>query len=168
EDGIRDFHVTGVQTCALPIFELREDAFGVVHVDAAGNTVATRDEAADTLMGIFVDFTTGSAPSTGLEGAIETSVEVTSLHIPEDRSAFQAETFAQGELPRVEILMSATAPAGVPLEYRYRLALGGWSEWQDSPYAVIESPVLLLQQEHLIMARARVKGDPRSEDKSSA
>src|SRR5207302_5035528 len=22
EDGIRDFHVTGVQTCALPIFEL--------------------------------------------------------------------------------------------------------------------------------------------------
>src|SRR5690606_30648415 len=26
EDGIRDFHVTGVQTCALPIFrDLRED-----------------------------------------------------------------------------------------------------------------------------------------------
>src|SRR5690606_39431203 len=23
EDGIRDFHVTGVQTCALPIFRLR-------------------------------------------------------------------------------------------------------------------------------------------------
>src|SRR5207302_7631504 len=25
EDGIRDFHVTGVQTCALPIFRLGED-----------------------------------------------------------------------------------------------------------------------------------------------
>src|SRR5690606_39550397 len=24
EDGIRDFHVTGVQTCALPIFDGRE------------------------------------------------------------------------------------------------------------------------------------------------
>src|SRR5690606_39834485 len=23
EDGIRDFHVTGVQTCALPIYEVR-------------------------------------------------------------------------------------------------------------------------------------------------
>src|SRR5690606_40645992 len=23
EDGIRDFHVTGVQTCALPIFEMK-------------------------------------------------------------------------------------------------------------------------------------------------
>src|SRR5690606_40681204 len=26
EDGIRDFHVTGVQTCALPILELRSRA----------------------------------------------------------------------------------------------------------------------------------------------
>src|SRR5690606_40756569 len=25
EDGIRDFHVTGVQTCALPIFERYEE-----------------------------------------------------------------------------------------------------------------------------------------------
>src|SRR5207302_7584017 len=25
EDGIRDFHVTGVQTCALPIFELAKE-----------------------------------------------------------------------------------------------------------------------------------------------
>src|SRR5690606_39672646 len=27
EDGIRDFHVTGVQTCALPIFNLCEDRY---------------------------------------------------------------------------------------------------------------------------------------------
>src|SRR5690606_40639965 len=26
EDGIRDFHVTGVQTCALPIFEIEWEA----------------------------------------------------------------------------------------------------------------------------------------------
>src|SRR5690606_40922038 len=30
EDGIRDFHVTGVQTCALPIYELSPF---VAHVD---------------------------------------------------------------------------------------------------------------------------------------
>src|SRR5690606_41047966 len=32
EDGIRDFHVTGVQTCALPIFDSSKDfrnAFGL-------------------------------------------------------------------------------------------------------------------------------------------
>jgi MYXO-CTERM domain-containing protein len=154
----------------LPLgIELRQDAFGVVHVNEAGGTVASRDAAHDTFMGIFVDFTSGGAGGTGgLTAALETTVDVTSLHIPEDRSAFQAETFGEGELPRVEFVMNANAPAGVPLEYRYRLALGGWSKWQDSPYAVIESPLLLLQQEHMIMARARVKGDPRSEDKSSA
>src|SRR5690606_40119515 len=32
EDGIRDFHVTGVQTCALPIFDLhRADTEAYVH-----------------------------------------------------------------------------------------------------------------------------------------
>src|SRR5207302_7581634 len=38
EDGIRDFHVTGVQTCALPIlFRLRpDDRHAVVHVAGTG------------------------------------------------------------------------------------------------------------------------------------
>src|SRR5690606_39357391 len=36
EDGIRDFHVTGVQTCALPIFVLEADLdVGVGIVGAA-------------------------------------------------------------------------------------------------------------------------------------
>src|SRR5690606_41015491 len=30
EDGIRDFHVTGVQTCALPIYLFGESGFGVI------------------------------------------------------------------------------------------------------------------------------------------
>src|SRR6266511_4888246 len=37
EDGIRDFHVTGVQTCALPICAHRAaEARAVEHVEAAG------------------------------------------------------------------------------------------------------------------------------------
>src|SRR5690606_40357885 len=37
EDGIRDFHVTGVQTCALPIFTGRaERAEGTIDLVAAG------------------------------------------------------------------------------------------------------------------------------------
>src|SRR5690606_40025881 len=31
EDGIRDFHVTGVQTCALPIYTLMYDLEGNAH-----------------------------------------------------------------------------------------------------------------------------------------
>src|SRR5690606_39761397 len=37
EDGIRDFHVTGVQTCALPIFAPQE---GDETLDAKGKLVA--------------------------------------------------------------------------------------------------------------------------------
>src|SRR5690606_39528233 len=37
EDGIRDFHVTGVQTCALPIFHSRSE-----RLDATGNPAHLR------------------------------------------------------------------------------------------------------------------------------
>src|SRR5690606_16218551 len=40
EDGIRDFHVTGVQTCALPIFS--RDASGVTATLASGETIQAR------------------------------------------------------------------------------------------------------------------------------
>src|SRR5690606_40705759 len=33
EDGIRDFHVTGVQTCALPIFQIKDDLFDYGDID---------------------------------------------------------------------------------------------------------------------------------------
>src|SRR5690606_41202674 len=33
EDGIRDFHVTGVQTCALPISDVKFHDLGLVIVD---------------------------------------------------------------------------------------------------------------------------------------
>src|SRR5690606_40499731 len=41
EDGIRDFHVTGVQTCALPIF-----SFGQARTGRRLPTVFSADEAA--------------------------------------------------------------------------------------------------------------------------
>lgn len=149
--------------------ELRDDALAAVYTNASGATIPARDENGHAFLGVFVDFAGGTGGGgSPLTAAVDTQVDITSVYIPEDKSAFAAETFGQGELPRVEFVMSASAPAGVPVEYRYRLALGGWSEWQDSPYGVIEDPLLLLQQEHTIFARARVKGEPRTEDRSSA
>src|SRR5436309_4064617 len=40
EDGIRDFHVTGVQTCALPIFTLASLAIGWIGEPAIAALVA--------------------------------------------------------------------------------------------------------------------------------
>src|SRR5258707_2129029 len=37
EDGIRDIGVTGVQTCALPIYTGRASAHSPVHLKAAGH-----------------------------------------------------------------------------------------------------------------------------------
>src|SRR5690606_39734988 len=36
EDGIRDFHVTGVQTCALPILIMLQVARALAHAHAGG------------------------------------------------------------------------------------------------------------------------------------
>src|SRR5690606_2788251 len=38
EDGIRDFHVTGVQTCALPIFALTREGGRLILVGGAAKT----------------------------------------------------------------------------------------------------------------------------------
>src|SRR6266511_3373575 len=42
EDGIRAFHVTGVQTCALPISSLRRRSFEGAHATGAGSTSRRR------------------------------------------------------------------------------------------------------------------------------
>src|SRR5207245_6202213 len=42
EDGIRDATVTGVQTCALPIFRLRSGEFLIRALSTAGNFLFTR------------------------------------------------------------------------------------------------------------------------------
>src|SRR5690606_39744650 len=44
EDGIRDFHVTGVQTCALPIFTTYSGKCSIVHTLADGSKVSYDDK----------------------------------------------------------------------------------------------------------------------------
>src|SRR5690606_40680693 len=53
EDGIRDFHVTGVQTCALPISR------------RAGRDRGSRDRS-----GLHADYVSGCAVSPGPEAAL--------------------------------------------------------------------------------------------------
>src|SRR5690606_40094781 len=45
EDGIRDFHVTGVQTCALPIYAVKERDKGISYM------FAVIDKKTDTIVG---------------------------------------------------------------------------------------------------------------------
>src|SRR5690606_40684919 len=82
EDGIRDFHVTGVQTCALPISRMTEFKFvqqplrGIVvplvtplrdydTLDVAGTERLIEHVIAGGVRGIFILGTTGEAPKIG-------------------------------------------------------------------------------------------------------
>src|SRR5690606_40674134 len=40
EDGIRDFHVTGVQTCALPIYDLGQCGADILHAKAEVHAIS--------------------------------------------------------------------------------------------------------------------------------
>src|SRR5690606_40429556 len=56
EDGIRDFHVTGVQTCALPILSVPEDDYlqlEVTATDQNGRILTRGTEHEDTRYLIF-------------------------------------------------------------------------------------------------------------------
>src|SRR5690606_39974111 len=65
EDGIRDFHVTGVQTCALPIFAFKQDAAGgypinnfvsqLKNVKITGNKAVRDDGHYTEAGGVYVD-----------------------------------------------------------------------------------------------------------------
>ena len=57
EDGIRDYDVTGVQTCALPIF------FGIVDVQADGAFSSSQIGKQDALIGMFRAVRPGREPS---------------------------------------------------------------------------------------------------------
>src|SRR5215467_5416399 len=54
EDGIRDYKVTGVQTCALPIYDAVaaiDDALAVLRAPEAGSAVDTEATVGDVLAG---------------------------------------------------------------------------------------------------------------------
>jgi MYXO-CTERM domain-containing protein len=125
------------------------------------------DSTTERFLGIFIDLSPATPP-TALSARAETSVEVTSVTLPEDKTGFNVHTFQQGPAPTVEIAMSATGPEGAEYEYSYRLTNTGWSEWSSSPYAVIQDPSLFMQQWHTVYARARIKGVPHSVDYTTA
>src|SRR5690606_27274153 len=61
EDGIRDFHVTGVQTCALPIFIIAEMKRGngiMTHADLANYHAVWREP----IVGTYKDYKIISMP----------------------------------------------------------------------------------------------------------
>jgi MYXO-CTERM domain-containing protein len=117
-------------------------------------------------LGVFLDMAMPTAAP--LVQRAETQLELVRVSIPEDTRAFQLATFGQGEIPTVEIAMSADGPAGVEYEYQYRVDRGFWSDWGRSPYAIISELSFVLEGRHSVEARARVVGSTASADLTPA
>src|SRR5690625_3586867 len=67
EDGIRDGHVTGVQTCALPIFELEGLAAGAATIGCCAQ---------------MIGFATISYKDNGLKGVLALGLGTSMLQMP--------------------------------------------------------------------------------------
>src|SRR5690606_40557944 len=67
EDGIRDFHVTGVQTCALPILQnkdvLLRQAAGLPFYNLSRQSFATIGASAPDVERNLVDYINGFSPN---------------------------------------------------------------------------------------------------------
>jgi MYXO-CTERM domain-containing protein len=138
-----------------------------IRIDFSGDSFMPFEEAGGhPFLGVFFNLVT--AQGGGLTQRPETTVEVTSVTIPEDHTAFAAATLGEGPLPRIEIAMDATGPEGAEYEFSYRTSLSGWSEWSRSKYAVIEHRGLVMQQRQRVYARARIVGAEMGTDFSSA
>src|SRR5690606_40604267 len=81
EDGIRDFHVTGVQTCALPIFASSESALCRAGVTSAARAIALGARLLGAGISLITSSSRGDAPcsdSSAAENAAGRSEEHTS------------------------------------------------------------------------------------------
>src|SRR5690606_40526065 len=78
-DGIRDLHVTGVQTCALPIFDLQIRPLA----DSRAGQIALQTGAVDVILSDFV-WVSIQRNQDNMVSSVPHSLEVGGLMVPPD------------------------------------------------------------------------------------
>ncbi|AKF05600.1 hypothetical protein [Sandaracinus amylolyticus] len=117
----------------------------------------------ESFLGIFANLRlAGSA----IVSPVETSLEVSDLEL--DHESMALETWAQGDGNSVWLHFGAEGAPGAEYEYSYRIDGMTWSRWTSDPRVRIDDDVLLLQARHVIEARARIRGEGDSVDRSPA
>src|SRR5256884_2817958 len=121
EDGIRDVAVTGVQTCALPIFDPFSKTFWIflsnrVHPDRRGNVLPLEGRlanlAAEAVIGFNFSYVPGSlAPHTGEESAspsVKTPAVLKSVEVLDGIDVLEKQHFALLKGLRVGLITNHT------------------------------------------------------------
>jgi MYXO-CTERM domain-containing protein len=148
----------GLSPISLPDlmgFELMVPDGGIVGVTDSG----------EEFLGIFANLAIASGAGT-LVAEVDTHARIDDVRI--DPNALRLETFAEGETPRVRVVVDPDGPAGVEYEHSYRLDGLQWSPWMRGNVLDIEHHAFLLQARHELLVRSRAVGYPDSVDLTPA
>jgi hypothetical protein len=151
-----DMIAGGIDPIALPTvmgFELEVPPGGVRGLSEGGEAMLT----------IWANLRL-AAPSMVVR-TVETTLEARGLEL--DRESMTLARWGQGEGNRVWLELGAEAP-GSELEFSYRIDGMTWSPWTRERRILVDHDALLLQARHVIEARARIAGEPRSADPTPA
>lgn len=149
----------------LPVLDVTEQLSGgelPIGLDLDERTLRRVSHGGETFIAAYFNLTLPDpAP---LRQRVDTTIEVTRQEVHTDG----LELGDPGYGARVELAMTAEGPEEVEYEYSYRVNEEAWSEWTRSSYAVLSGGTLQLQAWHDIEARARIVGEPASQDVSPA
>ena len=118
----------------------------------------------DNFLGVFASFGV-AVPTTSLE--IDTFVDGWNKSTPAD--GFRLTTMSVENQPKVHFRVSSPSGYGSnEVEYAWKIDRGYWHPWTTSRDLVVDDPFLRMQGLHDIAIKARLVGQPATEDKTPA
>lgn len=135
-----------------------------IELDVPPGGVTRVREGPNDFLGIFANLRiAGAAP---LTRPLDTTLTVSDLRL--DHEAMHPATWGANGGNSVWLHFDASGIEGVEHEYSYRIDGGAWSAWTRERRVLARNDVLLLQARHVVEARARVVGEPRTVDPTPA
>ncbi|HEX7704448.1 MAG TPA: hypothetical protein VF403_27100, partial [Kofleriaceae bacterium] len=146
----------GLSPISLPkLGGLALSVVGLTAVDATnGYGVGDGD-----YLGIFANL----VPAAMAREHVKTTFDIASIEEPDAAIAKSPAKWPGARGPAVTLNLGAVAETR-PLEFQIRVDEGSWTAWSPNPRPVLQPQSFWLPGVHKIEARARLVGDPNSED----
>ena len=154
--------IAGQLTGALPSIDLSTmlEPFGLSLVlQKQGIRKLTKGN--DAFLGVFAAMQVASQ-TTALE--VDTQAQLVRKNL--DKAGFRLATASDNNRPT--LLVRAQSSSAEPVEYSYRLDNGYWHPWTTQSELLVDDAFLLMQGHHELAVKARVVGQPATEDRSPA
>lgn len=121
-------------------------------------------EGSDNFLGVFASF--GIATTTT---SLEADTKIDSITKLTPADGFRLTTINASNRPKLTVLASSPSDFGSnQLEYAWKVDKGYWHGWSTSRQLTIDDAILRMQGRHDVAIKARVVGQPSTEDKTPA